>query len=134
MKKTFTLLAIATVLTTASFAQYDRPHGNYDRDREIAATNNRDGYGHGRERGTYFFSAKDKEAAIYSINNEYRRKIESVKHRFFMGRAKKEQILYSLEMQRSAEIRNVISKFNDRRNLYDRRDDWGHDRGRKNNW
>ncbi|MEP7142404.1 MAG: hypothetical protein ABI707_06025 [Ferruginibacter sp.] len=136
MKKTFTLLAVAALLTSASFAQdgrqRDNNYGN-DRGREVAS-NNHEGNGYGRPRGTYYFSSREKDMQIFSINREYNHKIESVKHKFFMGRSKKEQLVCSLELQRDAEIRSVIEKFNDRRNLYDARDNRHNDHDRRNNW
>lgn len=137
MKKTFTFLAIATILNTASFAQKDHQPGyNYGkgRDHEITINNNRERQVYGRDWGTYYFSAKEKDMQLFSINGEYNRRIESVKHKLFMGRSKKQQIIYSLELQRNAEINSVIAKFNDRKNLFDGRDKRGWDRDRKNNW
>ena len=134
MKKTFTLLAIATVLTTVSFAQYHHQRDDNDRDRQVAANDNRYRNGYERGRGTYYFSAKEKNMQIFSITKEYNHRIESVKHRFFMRRAKKEQLICSLELQRDAEIRSVVAKFTDRRNLFDRSDNWGQGHDRRNNW
>lgn len=137
MKKTITLLATAAMFTTASFAQHnqhrDNNYGN-DRDRGGVVNNNRDRNDYGNERGTYYFSAREKNMQISSINNDYYRRIESVKNKFFMNRSKKERLICSLEMQREAEIRSVIAKFNDRRNRFDRRDKRDHDYDKRNKW
>src|SRR3954452_21958042 len=130
MKKAVTLSTIAVLIAASSFAQYGRDRDdNYENNRGREVTvNDRGGHGYGRERGTYYFTAKEKDMQIYSINREYNSRIESVRHRFFMGRAKKEQLICSLEVQRNAEIRSVIERFNDRRNQFvyrDRdRDNW----------
>ena len=50
-----------------------------------------------------------------------------------MGRSKKERVIYSLEAERNAEVLNVIAKFNDRRNKFDRRDKRYGDHDRRNN-
>ena len=125
MKKTFTLFAMAAIISSASFAQYNQPgnksYGN-NRDRDVVVNNDRDRGGPGYDRGTYYFTAREKDRAINSINRDYFRKIESVKNKFFVSRYKKEQKIYSLQMQRDAELRSVAQKFKDRRNLSNRRD------------
>ena len=135
MKKAVTLSTIAVLIAASSFAQYGRDRDdNYEnnRDREVTV-NNHGGRDYGRMRGTYYFTAREKDMQIYSINREYNRRIESVKHRFFMGRERKEQLICSLELQRNAEIRSVIGRFNDRRNLFVYRDNVHRDRDR-NKW
>ena len=125
MKKTFTLFAMAAIISSASFAQYNQPgnksYGN-NRDRDVVVNNDRDRGGPGYAIGTYYFTAREKDRAINAINRDYFRKIESVKNKFFVSRYKKEQKIYSLQMQRDAELRSVAQKFNDRRNLSNRRD------------
>ncbi|MEP7111034.1 MAG: hypothetical protein ABI760_23765 [Ferruginibacter sp.] len=135
MKKTITILASVALLTSAAFAQNnhqrDDSYGN-NRDREMAVNNNWDR--NSNERGSYYFSAGEKDMEISSINREYYRKIESVKNKLFMRRAKKERLVCALESQLNDEIRSVIAKFNDRRNRFDRRDGWHHDHDKRNNW
>ena len=135
MKKALSLSTIAVLIAASSFAQYGRDRDdNYENNRGREVTvNNHGGREYGRERGTYYFTAKEKDMQIYSINREYNRKIESVKHRFFMGRVKKEQLICSLELERNAEIRSVVERFNDRRNLFVYRDNGHGDRDR-NRW
>ncbi|MEO6547924.1 MAG: hypothetical protein ABIN94_07980 [Ferruginibacter sp.] len=138
MKKSFTLVAIAALITTGSFAQFGHSRdNNYDQGRDVVVNNGHGGYGRDKdrreERGTYFFTAREKDMQLFSINREYGNRIESVRHKFFMSRGKKEQLIYSLEQERSAEIRSVWAKFNDRRNLFNR--DNGHNgRDRRSNW
>lgn len=133
MKKSLTLFAIAALLSSASFAQYNHPRNdNYDRD--MAVNNNRERNGYGSDKGTYYFSTKEKNAQITAINKQYYRSIESVRNKMFMSRAKKERTIYSLEMQRDAEIRAVYARFNDRRNRIDGRDDRYNDYDRRSKW
>ena len=147
MKKTITLLAIAALITTASFAQnnhqrdnnYDQRDNNYgnNRDREIAANNSRERNGnYGYEKGSSNFTTREKNIQIASINSDYDRRIESVRNKFFMPRPKKERLIYSLEMQRDAEIRSVLSKYNNSGNNCDRREEryHNHDHNDRHNW
>lgn len=152
MKKSFTLLAIAAMITSATFAQYNHPRdNNYDqRDnnygnnngRDVVINSDRDKRGYDNNRGTYYFSPRERDVQISAINNDYNHRIESVRNKFFMGRAKKENIIYSLQMQRNDDIRAVVARFNDRRNMFDGRDRGGrddydrdhHDHGRRGNW
>ncbi|MEO5894041.1 MAG: hypothetical protein ABIQ31_27535 [Ferruginibacter sp.] len=135
MKKTFTFLAIAVLSASALFAQNNSRDNNYGggRGRDVVV-NDRGGNGYGRDRGTYYFTAKERDTEIFSIRREYGKRIESVRHKLFMGRSKKEQLICSLELQRDSEIRSVIEKFNDRKNLFgrdNRHDDDNHDRRHK---
>ncbi|MEO6731025.1 MAG: hypothetical protein ABIN01_07390 [Ferruginibacter sp.] len=133
MKKSLALFAIAALLSSASFAQYNhRRNNNYDRD--MAVNNNRERNGYGSDKGTYYFSAKEKNMQIAAINKQYYRSIESVRKKMFMSRSKKERMIYSLEMQRDAEIRSVYAKFNDRRNRGDERDDRYNDYDKRSKW
>ena len=131
MKKTITLIAVAALISSASFAQYNNPRNNGDRNRDVVVYDNN---GKGGDRGTYYFTARERDMEIAAINREYYRKIEAVKSKLFMGRSKKERVIYSLEAERNAEVRNVIAKFNDRRNKFDRRDKRYGDHDRRNNW
>jgi len=125
MKKTLTLFAMLAMISSATFAQHNQP-GNRDydnnRNRDVVVNNDRDRGGPGYGKGTYYFTAREKDMAINSINRDYFRKMESVKNKFFVNRYKKEQKIYSLQIQRDAELRSVIEKFNDRRNQANRRD------------
>ena len=155
MKKSFTLLAIAALITSATFAQYNHPRdNNYDqRDNnygnnnggDVVINNDRDRRGYENNRSTYYFTPRDRDFRISAINNDYTRRIESVRNKFFMGRGKKENIIYTLQMQRNDDIRAVVAKFNDRRNIFSERDrnvdcdhdDYEHDHhdhGRRGNW
>ncbi|MEJ7589503.1 MAG: hypothetical protein WKI04_18280 [Ferruginibacter sp.] len=116
MKKAFTLLAIAALVTTASIAQR---HGDddycNDRGREVAANHHGGGNDYGRGRGTYIFTEREKNMQLFSINREYNGRVESVKRKLFMGRAKKEQLIWSMELQRNGDIRSVRATFDDRK-------------------
>ena len=139
MKKTITLFAMAALTSSATFAQYNQPGRNnsgYDKGREVAVNNDRDRGGYYGDRDSYFFTQREKDMQIASINREYFRKSESVKNKFFMSRYKKEQLLYSLKMDRDAEVRSVFEKFNDRRNKFNRRDErfYRHDDKDRGKW
>lgn len=133
MKKTITIFATAAILSTASYAQYheqrDNNYGN-NQGREVAVNNNRDRNNSGYERSTYYFSARERDRQISAVNNRYYWKIESIKNKFFMGRSRKAQLIYSLQLQRDAEIRSIFAQFNDRRNQFNRGDNRydGHDK------
>ena len=130
MKKTFTLLSIAMLLATGLFAQQNGHRGYRDGNDNDYAVNN-DWRGRG-DRSGYYFTDREKDMQIRYINREYHGKIQSVKHRWFMGRERKQQVIWSLEQQRQAEIRAVYAKFNDPRNRYGRRDNRRHDHDRRN--
>ncbi|MBC7689046.1 MAG: hypothetical protein H7211_12810 [Aquabacterium sp.] len=153
MKKSFTLLAIAALITSATFAQNNHPRDNNNdqRDnnygnnngRDVVINNDRDRRGYENNRSTYYFTPRDRDFRISAINNDYTRRIESVRNKFFMGRGKKENIIYTLQMQRNDDIRAVIAKFTDRRNMFSGRarnvdredyDHDHHDHGRRGNW
>lgn len=130
MKKTTTLFAIAILLSAATFAQRNQSH---DRGYDVVM-NEHDHGDRSFDRGTYYFSPRERDMEISAINREYFNKIQSVKGRIFMSHGKKEQIIRMLEMQRSKEVRSVLNKFNDRKNRYDRSHDRYDDHGGKGKW
>lgn len=132
MKKTATLFAIAVLISSATFAQYNHPRNNNGHEVVVIRDHDRNDRGFGK--GGYYFTAKERDREIASINREYFNRIQSVKGKLFMSRSKKDRLIYNLEMDRSREVRNVIAKFNDRKNFYDRRNDRFYDRDRGRNW
>jgi hypothetical protein len=133
MKKTFTILAVATLFTSAAFAQYD---GNRRNDNKYDNNNSHDvvvnsfptrGGGY-NDKGVRYFSEREKDMQIAQINREYNYKIQSVKNQFFMSRFQKSRKIDALNFQRDREIHSVIEKFNHQG--YNKK---GHDRDR-NNW
>jgi Ni/Co efflux regulator RcnB len=75
MKKTFTILAVATVLTSAAFAQYDgnrRNDNKYDNNNSHdVVVNNFPTRGNGyNDRGDSYFSEREKDIQIAQINQE----------------------------------------------------------------
>ena len=112
MKKTI-LLLVTVISISTTFAQYggNQQRGNHD----VVVVSNVD---RGYDRGTYFFSARDKDIQIAQIDRAYDMKIQSVKNKFFMGRFQKSRMIDQLQAQRSSEISAVYSKFNDRKNLF----------------
>lgn len=125
MKKSITLLAIAPLITSATFAQNNRQrddnYGN-NKNRDVVLNNNRDKGGYGNDSRAYYFTAREGDIQIAAINRDYYRKVESVRNKMFMGRAKKERIIYSLDQQRDAEIRYVVARFHGRSNRFNSRD------------
>ena len=131
MKTTFTFLATAILMSAAAFAQPGQSRNDgYGNNRDVVVNNTRGGY----DRGTYYFTAREKDIQISAINRDYYRKIESVRDRRFMSRTKKDHAIYSFEMQRNAEVRNVRARFNDRRNDFHQNGNRNNGRGRKGNW
>jgi hypothetical protein len=133
MKKTFTILAVATLLTSAAFAQYDgsrRNDNKYDNNNSHdVVVNNFPTRGSGyNDRGDRYFSEREKDMQIAQINQEYNYKIQSVRNQFFMGRYQKKRRIDALNFQRKQEIFSVVEKFNHQ--AYNKR---GHGRDR-NNW
>jgi hypothetical protein len=115
-------------------------YGNYDKGKDVV-------YNDGRYKDNsfvkdfYVYTAREKDMDIAQINWSYDRKIQSVKNRFFMPRFKKEQMIFQLECQRKDEIKDVLAKFNSRKNRFDGFDhgskDWdkhGNDHDQRRNW
>lgn len=125
MKKIFTLL-FATIMLGTAFAQYgqkdqrDRSNNN-----DVYAANNNWGNDHyGKGYGTYVFTAREKNMQVAQINREYDYRIQSVKNKPFMAWFQKKRQINDLELQRDAEIRQVMAKFNSPKNKFG---DYGHD-------
>jgi hypothetical protein len=128
MKTIFTLIA-SVLLAASSFAQHRSDNQrNYDDDQDVSYNNgryNRDH--HDRRDDRYNFDYRERDMQIAQINREYNRKIESVKHRWFMSHSRKESIICQLDDQRRYEIKRVYEKFNRRNNRFD-------DDGYKRHW
>ncbi len=135
MKKTFTFLAAAVLMTSAAIAQKNSSHQSDNNNRGDLAVNEknngRGGYDD-RGRGGYYFSEREKNVQISQINREYDYKIKAVRNKFFMNRYQKEKMITSLQFQRSREIRSVMVKFNNRQNRYDRKDNRYNDHDKRN--
>ena len=129
MKKTI-LLLVTVISISTTFAQYggNQQRGNHD---VVINTSNKD---YGYDRGTYFFSARDKDMQIAQINRDYDKKIQSVKMKFFMGRFQKDKMISNLQVQRNSEISAVNAKFYDRKNLFNQQGKKFDDRDKKHNW
>ena len=117
MKKTITLMA-AIFLVASSFAQHADNSRIYQ-DREVTYNDNRFENRHDRRDDRYNFSIRERDNLIAKINHEYDRKIESVRHRWFMSHSKKQSIIWSLEDKRRYEIKKVYERFNHHRNHFD---------------
>lgn len=121
MKKMFTLVLTAVLLTGSVFAQYG-PGKDYSKDSRNTGWHDNDKKG-----GFYFYTARERDMDIAKINREYDRKINAVKNKFMMNRFQKQRQISFLEDERRDEIRMVFAKFNDRRNK-------GDDRGYGKRW
>ena len=116
MKKIFTLLFSTAMLSTA-FAQY----GQRDKSNDVYVGNGNAGYdknGKGFDRGTYIFTAREKDMQIAQINRQYAYKIQAVKSKFALGLFQKRRMIKNLEDQRDAEIFQVMRKFNSPKNKF----------------
>lgn len=135
MKKTFTLLVAAVLMTAAAFAQYDgnRPHdnnygnNNYDNNQEVAVNNNQH-----FDRDVHHFGEREKHMKIDEINYRYDRKIAAVENSFFMSRHKKDWKISRLQAQRDEDINFVMAKFNARQDHYNQGDNHYNDHDRRN--
>ena len=135
MKKTCTLLAAIVLITTAAVAQnkhHDNDYGNGNPQDVAVNDNHNRGRGYD-DRGSRYFTEREREMRIAEINREYNKRIQSVRNKFFMSRYQKERIINSLQFQREKEIRSVIAKFTQREYRYDKRDR-RYDDNDKRNW
>ena len=123
MKKIFTLLVLSTAMLSTAFAQY----GQRDRSTDVYVSidndfDKHDGFGKdfdkGYGRGSYIFTAREKDMAIAQINREYAFKIQSVRNRFGMSWFQKKRMINNLEEQRDAEISLVMRKFHSPKNKF----------------
>ncbi len=129
MKKIFTFLFAATLLTTA-YAQYDRKD-------EWDNNNKENGYGkegkHEKDdgwfKGRYYFTPRERDMQIAQINREYAYKVQSLKNNYFMSWYQKKRQVEFLKDQRDRDLRMVNARFNDRRNKFNH-----HDRRGKKQW
>jgi len=124
MKKTILLLATVISISTA-FAQYNGNHTMV-----VAASNKSFGY----DKGTYFFSAKDKDIQIAQINKDYDKKVLAVKMKLFIKRSQKDKMISDLQAQRNKEISAVNAKFYDRKNMFNQQASKFDGRDKKHNW
>jgi hypothetical protein len=110
MKKIFTLLVLSTAMLSTAFAQY----GQRDKSNDVYVYNDNHGFDkHDKDfgRGSYIFTAREKDMEIAQINREYNFKTQSVKSRFGMSWFQKKRMINNLEAQRDAEISMVMKKF-----------------------
>src|SRR5690349_19443667 len=111
MKKIITFLFCFGIFSSV-FAQYqDRNPRNND---QRSVYDNRD---NGRRYDdAYRFSVRERDEIVASIDRDYNRRIESVRHKWFMNPYDKRRLISSLEAERSAKISGVYARFSDRRN------------------
>lgn len=120
MKKIITSIA-AVLLVASSFAQYhDDKRYDGDKDRDVVYNDSRYNKEHrNRREDRYSYNNRERDMQIAQINREYNRKIESVKHRWFMSHSKKEAIICSLNDDRRYEIKKVYERFNRHNDHFD---------------
>ena len=109
MKKIITLMG-AVLLVTASFGQYHSDEKN-SRNNDVVYNDSRYNNHNDRRNDRYDYGNRERDIQIARINREYDRKIESVKHKWFMSHSKKEAIICSLEENRRYEIKKVYQRF-----------------------
>ncbi|MFT3680776.1 MAG: hypothetical protein QM791_10925 [Ferruginibacter sp.] len=112
MKKIITLFVSVFTLTVA-FAQYG-PGNDYGKERNAVYSDRYKKDGDRRRNDHYTALKRERDMQVAEINREYDRKIQMVRNKVFMGRSKKERLIYQLEDKRRDEIRNVYAKYNDR--------------------
>lgn len=127
MKTIFTILFSMAMFST-TFAQYGQ-NGQRDRDRgndnDVYASNDNRGYDrHNKGYVGYMFTPRERDMQISQINREYEYRIQSVRHKPYMGWYQKKRVINNLEAQRDEEIGQVIRKFRSPKNMFD-------DHGRK---
>jgi hypothetical protein len=127
MKKIITLMG-TVLLVTSSFAQYHPDNQkSYDDERAVTYNDRRFDKDHNDRRDDrYNFRNRERDMQVAQINREYDRKIESVRHKWFLSRSKKEAIICSLDDKRRYEIKKVYEKFNRRHNHFDDNDSKNH--------
>jgi hypothetical protein len=117
MKKMCTLLA-TVFFVSAAVAQYPQDNcTNTERGRD--AGYNDASYRNGHDRDRWREGGRERDMQLLRINREYDRKIAAVKNDWFMGRYRKERIIYSLENQRRNEIRMLYEAFNRSHNRFE---------------
>ena len=130
MKKIFTLLVLSTAMLSTAFAQY----GQRDRSTDVYVSIDKHDNGFGKDfdkgygRGSYIFTAREKDMAIAQINREFAYKIQSVRNRFGMSWFQKKRMINNLEEQRDAEISLVMRKFHSPKNKFG---DYGRRNGKR---
>jgi hypothetical protein len=125
MKKIFTLLVLSTAMLSTAFAQYgQRGQRENDKTNDVYVFNDNNVYDkHDNDfgkfgRGSYIFTAREKDMEIAQINREYAFKIQSVKNRFGMSWFQKKRMINNLDAQRDAEISLVMRKFHSPKNKF----------------
>lgn len=101
--KTILTLALATFITTATFAQYrERSHDRDDwqRDRNVVYRNDR---------------MSDREVMIRRINQKYDFKIREVQRNRYMNHRQKRRAIRDLEIRRKHELEQASHRYNNRR-------------------
>ena len=125
MKKIITLM-VAVLLVATSFAQYNSGNQRNHHDNDVAYNDGKYKDRNYDERNDRSHYNRERDMQIERINREYDRKIESVRHRWFMSHSKKQELIYSLENKRRYEIRMVYNKFNNRNDRFDDHDSRRH--------
>jgi hypothetical protein len=112
MKKIITLMGIV-LLAASSFAQHN-PGNQRNQDDDVVYNDDGLKDHHDRRYDRYHYNNRERDMQIANINQEYDRKTEEVKHRWFMSHSEKKELIYSLENKRRYEIRKLYAKSNNR--------------------
>jgi hypothetical protein len=120
MKRIFTLILVATALTTSAFAQGGSRDRDYDKNKSTSWNDNGkfDNDKFAKPYGGYVFTARERDMEISRINREFDQRIQALNRKFMMNRYQKQRQLVSLQEQRKDAIRAVNAKFSDRKNKY----------------
>ena len=117
MKQLLMLLLAAGAFTT-TFAQSRYDHNNANDAIAGRQYENRR-YNHGDQRyNDYAFDRRERDARIQGINRSYSARIYDVRTNRWMRNSEKRRAIRQLEAERTAAIRQVMDRYNNR-NIYD---------------
>ena len=129
MKTIFTILFSMAMFST-TFAQYGQRDKDRGNDNNVYASNDNRGFDrHTKGYCGYLFTPRERDMQISEINGVYEYRIQSVKHKPYMGWYQKKRLINNLEAQRDEEIGQVIRKFRSAENMFD-----NHGRKDKKRW
>lgn len=111
MKKITTLFASLIFITVAIAQNHSSDDNRYNNGRDRDYADGRFEKNDHKNNNDRMFSNRERDMQIARINNEYDRKIESVKHRWFMSRHRKAELIASLQAQRNHEIRMMYERY-----------------------
>jgi hypothetical protein len=112
MKKMFTLLLLAGIVSVAQAQQTEERSNVYDSD-DNGATYDRRGNGNSTNRNNnpFVWLERERDRDMARINREYDRKIQRVYNSYFSNRFQKQRMIRQLEDERRMELRQVQMEY-----------------------